>query len=419
MVFKLFGLLACLALGGTPPSPSPNFECTDAGGNAYKIWTGKDRSAMQVIEKGVAREIPLSVPQIARPFHEAGRPLVYNGWNRNGRDLLTQLDVSTEFAVQYLVQDGSQGEKHSRIKVSLVLDHRERPGLVCKSLRYAASVVSADSEGSPAARYAEMVNEAAGMRADDGALTPAGTLEIDAAVRRMFNSPSFKQKEARAEFIKALTPGLVKVAPQTIGFLGGRFPAPIGEFWKTILDESRYQYFPETQRYTTWVVEGARPGPYRDLKSVRAGVAAFVRSPTSGDKNLRDLFASDVTPAIKPLSEREIELVKTGLDAQSTAFLLELWAKANGKRTLADYPDIEQMVAEIAAIPTGKEFDAMQAHKKIMAFFKSSMAGDPEARALFLRTASPQVKRLSPREREDVMGWLDENEKKLFAKLIQ
>lgn len=407
----LLATLATLPALALPPATTPNFQCTDGDGAQFKIWITAEQKEMQVTEKGKTRSFPLSEANVGRRPKEPGFPLVYNGWKPEGKTLLTQLDMSVEFVTHYTITFNT-----SQVKVSLVVDHRERTGLACKGSRYSAAIVP--MEIAPAPRYAAEIREISSLRLKNGTLTPVGVLGLEAYIRRMFLSADFKKKEARDEFIQKMAPGLKKVDPQSVKTVGSRLSPPVSEFWKTILTTTRYQYYPEVERYTTWVLEGAQPALQRDLDSIRAGFASFVRSGFYNDNDTREFFAAGIKNALKSLSDTDVIQIKDGLKPDAKTFLMQLWTKAVGKRTLASFPDIADLANDILALVDAEEFDASQVRNKIVAFLKSRMALEPEARTLFIQATSPHVKKLSPRQREDVMAWFVDAEKPFFLELL-
>jgi len=386
-------------------SKAPTFTCTDSDGVSYKVWISAQKKLLQVQDKGTLTEITLADPNYGRPSQTGTKLLIYNGWNAKAAETGDGLQMAHEFITHYFTD-----KKSSRVQVSLVVDHRERLGLSCRSGRSAVTVVTMDKEGPPEKRYAEQIREAHAWRSTDGRLWTSGAQAIESALRRYSFTVAFKAPTSRAQFIEEISEFIKRTHPDSIKAIGEALPQTMQEFWKNLLAQSQYAYFPEVQRYTGWVQEAK-------TDSILSGFTAFTSSAIFKEKDIRDFFIKEVTPVLKNVSDEQAKEIKEGLSGLAVTFFSDLWTKAAGKRTLSDYPDIESMARNIAAAVEQKEFEPERIAGTISAFLKSQMAFDADARKLFLDNAGPQVKSLSPRQKEDVLGWLDPAEKEFFAEM--
>jgi hypothetical protein len=394
-------------------SEVPSFECTDGESSSYRIWLQPQHKVLEVTEKGKKREIPLSEPNVGRRPQGPGEPLIYNRFNRAGVSLADRVDLSTEVTTQYLVQGGK-----SQVDLSIVVDHRERIGLTCKSLRQVVSVVPTEKKSAAIDRYARQIRDAASLRTKFGTLWRVGSLAVEAAVLRMLHSPDFAQKASRDAFVEGIASTLKNIDPRTIKLIGEELPKEASTFWSGILKDIKYAYYPELMRYASWISEGARPGPERDWESLQAGFGGFLQSSVYADKGMRDFFAVQIDASLKRLGEAEIAKISDDLDAEGKAFLNQIWTKAVGRRTVAELPDVDQYTKRLAAAIEAKEFNPSEV-ATVIASSQRMTSTDPEALRLFMQGASPLVKKLTPRQREDVMGWLKPSEKPFLTDLLR
>lgn len=391
-----------------------SFECLDRQGTIYRAWLTKNKKLLQVIDKTGTKEYPLSGANIGLPPKEPGGRLAYQRWHRNVEDPLKQLDPSTEVSTHTVVDKGN-----SVVRLGIVVDHREKAGLACKTSRASVPVLP-ETESAPAyQRFAAILADSASVRGPEGDLTSGAVVNVEAAFLRMFYSPDYSSAPARKEFVTKIAPHLKNISPVSIALIGGRLPAEAKSFWKSTLDEIKYDYYPIVERARTWVIEGSRPPPYRHLPSVRAGFAQFVASPGYKLKDIREFFIAEVLPSLKDLKEEDVDQVAQGLGKEPKAFLTSLYGRAVGKRTVADFPDIDRLTALLGSVLAEKEFDPMKVRDILSAFLTSSMALNKEARQLFIKSAGPVAKKLSPRQREDVAGWLEEAEANLLRDLLR
>lgn len=384
-----------------------NFECNDKKGTLFKVHLKHNRF-MEVVEKRASRKISLSEASKARVRKaKPGEPLIYSAIGPKNEP-----DLSTEFLVQYQVQYGL-----SAVKILIVVDHQERLGLQCKATGYSSFVQEWDGETSSAGRQVSLMQEFAGLRKSDGMLKPIAILGMETSVRRMLNSEDFFQKSARDEYFKRVTPLLHKIHPESIHEIGKHLDAKAAEFWKTLLAETKYQKASAAWRYATWVREGAE-SEEKDLASIQVGFSAFYRSHFYSQPDVRNYFANETRQALTRLNDSEAARVEQGLEAEVKLFFAELWRQATGKPPPVDYrPDIERYALEFAASLEGAEFDPRKIAMALALFSKSQFATNPDALALYRRLISDDLKKLSPREQEDVMGWLEGSDKGFFREV--
>lgn len=391
----------------------PTFECKEATGAIYRVWLTPQKNLLTVTDKGVTNETKLAAANLGRAVTQPGDALIYNGWRGIRKNPLEILDLGTEWVTHYRKVDGK-----TVVAVSLVIHHREHNALTCQGTTQGAPVVLLDSLSPAVARYAEAVARVVGLRTKDGALRPEAILTIESAIQRYANLPTFKEPATYQEFVKYLTPVLGRVAPSSIAVVGDRMPQIYKSLWNQILEDTKYRYFPETERYVSWVKEGAQTGTHRDLVSVRSGYVSFMRSPLFAQKDLRDFFARAVSSSLRELDDIDLGKVGEGLSAKEKAYLKEAWVQATGKKTLSDYPEIEAMAAELGEAIGRKEFDPVLIKDRFMVFYSTPLAKEEEARTFYVQAAQAQVKRLTPRQIEDVNGHLNEAGKKLFREML-
>jgi hypothetical protein len=400
--------VASVSLGAAPTKLGPpKFECTDAEGTSYKVWIAEGPKRMSVTEKGKTRDIALSGANLFRPDGDGKLPLRYSGWNPRGGDVFGLLDQSTEFSVQYVVDNGT-----SRALVSVFLDYRERPGLSCKVSGPPVAVVSAEREIPFAARYTQLFAEVADLRSRKGTLEPIAVARIEGAVRRLFNSP--EMKTGRQAFLDACGPVLKDIDPRTTLQIGARLRGAVGDFWKKILEDIRYRYYSDASRYSSWIKEGARPGRPLHAPSVISGFNQFVASAGFKDKDIKAYFVTEITPTVKELAEADVPKVQAYLSREGMVFFDSLWTKLHNRKTLSDFPEVESVVREIANLLAAREFDARLVHRAITRAQKLLPPLGPEAKGLFLKSASPLLRGMSPRQKEDLMGWFEDPSEKAF-----
>ncbi len=397
------------------PAKGPKYECRDSERNVYKIWIGREDNRLQATDPaGRVRAIKLSGANVARPEVYEGQTLRYNGWNMRGRDIYAMLDASTEFAVQYVVLNDS-----TRVRVSLVLDNRERAGLVCTLTGISANVVALEKDVSLPERYADLFAEVTSLRQREGTLKPIAILRIEAILRRMMLIPEFKKGPDRTKFLELAAPFIKNIDSRTTVQISARQKGPVAAYWKQLLDDIRYKYHSDSTRFGNWVKEGARPEA-KDIASVIAGFNAFVASPAFRDQSLRDLFVADVTESMKLLDETDLLNAKTYLTNEGRKFFEPLWVKVNGRKTLVDYPQLESATRALVANLRAKEFDAFKVYKAFSYALKVQAPMDAEAKALFHKAISPLLKLLDARSREDMLGWLENPaERNAFDDLIR
>jgi hypothetical protein len=409
----LFSLVGPMA-GAATPVKGPSFECTDAQKVGYKIWLGKTGKKLRIEENGKAREIPLSAPNFLRPSTREGQVLRYNGWNAKGTNISTMLDGTTEFSTQYVVAGGS-----TRVRVSLVVDNREKLGLNCRAGTVSATVVALEKEAGLAERHSALFEEVVGMRTTKGLLKPAAIQRIEFALRRMMLLPELKAGPERARFVELAGPHIRQIDPRTTLQISARHSGPVGDFWKQLLEDVKYKYYPDSARYSTWVKEGARVDDF-DLASVVAGFNQFAASPGFKAPEIREIFIGEVTPAVKTLTDADIENAKTELTKEGKAFLLPLWIKIQGKKTLADYPVVEDVAERLLRTVTAKEFEPLKVYNALSKANKVLLPLEAEPKALFKQRVNPYLHALTARQREDLMGWLqDPAEKAFYLELLR
>jgi hypothetical protein len=407
---------AALALEASPAlgGESPSFVCAEGSGAAYQIYLGEDVNRLLVRDHGRSRAIALSGANIGRP-DIPGLPLVFDGWNRAGEDLYTMLQPSTEIVVEYRSLKG-----RPYVRLSLAVDHRERRGLTCKSVGFSTSVIPADRELTAPQRFAVAFALAASLRSREGNLTPAGVLALEAAYRRLGNAPEFATDTSRTAIVLAIAPSLKKVEPLSLSRVASRLPPALAASWRAMLNQIQYRYYPSVARYAAWIEDGSRDSAHRDLDSVYAGFKGFVTSSGYRDKDIRAYFVSEIKPSLKGLREPEVARVRALLDPDAQGFLTQVWTEAIGRRTLADYPEAQRLAREIAGLVEGRNFDPRQVEGKIAAFLRSNLAKDRQARASFVLAASHPLKRLNARQREDLLGWMENpGEKWLVMEILR
>lgn len=406
--FPFLSLIALAAPG------TPTFTCVDGDGANYQIWLTRDSKRMQIREKGGTVDIPLADANYGRPPQPAGQPLHYNGWNKKAPEGKERLQMAHEFSTYYVTNKGS-----SRVIVSIVVDHAEKLGLSCRTNRNAVVVVPLEKEGGAIGRYVELARDAGRWRSSDGRLWPTGALGVEAALRRFGSTANFKKPADRAKFIEDIGETVKRIHPESVKIIGESLPAAMQEFWKNLLAKTQYVYFPEVQRYTAWVQEGAAGLKNNDFESILAGFNSFTASAGFKEKDIRDFFIKEVTPVLKSVTDEQANQIKGGLQALGQTFFQDLWTKAAGKLTLSDFPDIESMNRSIAAVISNPEFEPEKIAGTISAFLKTEMAMNADARKMFIESAGAQIKALTPRQREDVWGWLEPAEKEFFAELLK
>jgi len=406
--------ISLFSLAAAAASSNPTFTCNDAEGGSYKIWLTQSKKILQVKEKGGTIEIPLADANFGRPSVPAGEPLHYNGWNRKAPEGTEKLQMAQEFATYYTTNKAS-----SRVLISLILDHRERFGLTCQSSRNAVTVGAAEKEADGIGRYVELAKYAGRWRGADGRLWPTGALAMEAALRRFASTTLYKNQKDRTKFIDDIGETIKRLHPDSAKRIGESLPVTLQDFWTNILAKTQYAYFPEVQRYTAWVQEGAAGMKDGDFESLLAGFNRFAASAGFKEKDIRDFFIKEVSPVLKNITEEQSQAVKARLEGLAQNFFQEIWTKASGKRTLSDFPDIESMNRSIASVIENKEFEPEKIAGTISAFLKTEMALDADARKMFVDSAGAQIKALTPRQREDIWGWLEPNEKDFFVEMMK
>ena len=393
---------------------APTFTCTDSEKTAYRIWISGEKKMLQVQSNGTVTEIRLADANFGRPFRGPGKALVYNGWREGKGGISGELEMAHEFRVLYSVE-----KNVSRVQVSLVMDHRERTGLQCKSTSLAAVVVPFEKETPLSKSYALQFADFAKQRSSDGRLTSTAILGMESALRRFSFLAAFKNSNAKVQFIQEILEPVKRIHPDSAKELEKHVPAGLLEFWKGILSQAQYAYFPEVQRYTGWVIEGGREGSERDMDSIIAGFNVFTTSTVFKEKDIRDFFVKEVTPILKKINEGEAAEIRGGLRGLGQTLFNDLWIKAAGKRTIADYPEIESMASNIGLLAEESDFEPEKVASLITSFYRSQMAQDPEAKLLFSHSAGIELKKLTPRQKEDVQAWLDTSVKSFYLELIK
>lgn len=411
MLLALTHLWIGLAAYGAAPvvtAKPPSFDCVDADRVSYKIWIGKGKNLLRITDKGKTRELGLSGANLSRPVKE-GQPLRYNGFNPKGNTIFTMLDGSTEFSTHYLVENGS-----SKVRVSLVVDSREKLGLVCQVSGVSTTVVALDKEVAAPERFLALLEEVAGLRTPAGLLKPIAVQRMEGIIRQLNLSPELKKAPERARFVELASPVVKSIDPRSTTLLGAKLRGPIGEFWKQLLEEMKVKYHPDYSRCSAWVKEGARTGIDRDLVSVIAGFNQFAASPGFKDKEIRDLFIGEVTESMKVLTEQDVHDAKHGLTKPALAFFEPLWVKVNGRKTLDDYVDVKSAAARLNQAVRSREFDPLKVHKAIGIAYKVLLPFEVEPKKLFKQAVSSNLRAMTARQREDLMGWLQEPAEKTF-----
>lgn len=401
-------LLASVAVA---EADRPDFECTDAEQNVFRIWTNPRKNSLEVVSTKGKRVIALSGANMGRLSVSTADPMAYNGWNPSRQEIMDRLDFSTEVTIHYV--DGNAGG--GRIRISLVLEHRERLGLQCRSSGFLAEFLTAESDVPAAQRYATLFSQAATWRDKQGELTSAGLGGVEAAVLRMFYSADYARAEAQDVFVKAVSPALKAIAEISVKKVDERFRGAGAPLWKKVRAEGGYDMAPKTARFVTWIQEGSRVPPQRNLDSVHAGLKSFRQSSLYKETSVKNFFAKEVIPSLRELSRTDIDYIKIGLDAEGYFLLLNLWSRAN----LVDYPDAELAANEVSALFNAAELDPVQIHRKIVAFQQSSMAKRKEVRALYVGTLSYHIRRLTPRQREDIGAWFQGDQRAFFIEIAK
>lgn len=401
--------LALMLASGATAKGRPDFECLDAAQHVYRIWVKGTPKRMEMTTRTGTRSVTLAGANYGRSRQAAGGPLAYNAWNLAERDFSKRLDLSVEFLVQYV------GERPAGdVRVSIVWDHRERPGVQCASLDFVAAIRASDAD--PTGSYAELLTEAATSREKTGALSHFGVLGVEAAISRMVRSERFARTESRAEFTRAVTPALRNLAESSVTLVRNRLGPDVRPFFEKLLEDSGYEVASKTERYATWIREGARPAPDRNLDSVHAGMKGFRVSPVYDKASVRAFFSSQVEGALGQLTKTDLGYVMTGLDPESTSYLVHLWSKAH----LPRYREAERAASEILALASQKIEGPVPGKIKtrVVSFFSSETGKNAEARSLFKGYVSYPLKKLTPRQLEDIGAWFKGEEKRLFEELL-
>ncbi len=152
---------------------------------------------------------------------------------------------------------------------------------------------------------------------------------------------------------------------------------------------------------------------------MRAGFLSFVRSPLFKQKDLQDFFSRSVLASVATLQEHELNRVSARMNAKEKSFVKSVWVKATGRKTIEDFPEISNMVRELDSAISSPTFDPVQVKDRLMAFFASSLAANVEAKALYVQAATPAIRRLSPRQREDLNVWLNDAGKELLREMLR
>ncbi len=409
----LFLFLVAAVPGIATTTVAPTYSCGDGKGASYRIWLTEARRAMEWDAGGKTFEIKLAAANLFRAPANPGEPLVSNGWHPE-KLKGEPLDLGYEVTTQFLTEND-----RSFTVLGLVVAHQERTELDCRAHGNQVSLEYFDKRLPPEVRLPDRVSAVAGLRGPSGELTAVAAATLDSVVRRFYHSPSLHRAEAKQSFFKNITPAIVRVAPNTISSIGKKLPVAMKPFWVELLEATKYRYFPETERYIGWIKEGARPEPQRDLDSVRAGFLSFVRSPLFKQKDLQEFLTRSVLSAVAGLDEHELNRVSARMTVAEKAFLKSVWVKATGRKTADDFPEIAKMVQDLNRAVTAPNFDPVQVKDRLMVFFASSLAANPEAKGLYVQAASPVVKRLSPRQVEDLNVWLNEAGQELLREMLR
>jgi len=171
-------------------------------------------------------------------------------------------------------------------------------------------------------------------------------------------------------------------------------------------------------RFASWINEADRTERERDFASIQAGFSGFVGCASYADKGLREFFAEQIDSSLKTFSEDDVRLVASYLEPPAQAFLNQIWRKAQGRRTVAQVANVTPLMKRLVAALGAKEFNPSEM-ATVVGDAQRATAGDPEVTGLFAQNAAPIVKKLSARQREDVMGWLKSGEKAFFKELLR
>jgi len=412
-IATLLFVAATVARAEIPALP-PTFSCQDGEGSSYRIWTQRDASVLQAVEKGVSREIPLSPANVLREAPRTGETQFFNGWNPRGKDLFAMLNLGTEFAVRYRIENGS-----TRVHVGIVLGHRERTGLSCTASGYSARVVSFESEAPASVRLAGQAAAYARMRTKAGELDLVAVLGIEAILRRAFASSEYSTPPGREGFARNFTVALNPIDPASMKQIAARLEPPLAALLETLLTDTRYRVYPDSSRHAQWIREGFSATP-RNYTSIAAGFLRFAESPGSRQGDIKGFFLQEIHPMLKALDEEEIATIRVLGGPTVRAFVTPLWNRAVGKKTKDDYPEIPGMVSELAELADPETFDPQRFQEKLGLILRSKIGANPETLEYFVEDASSYVKQLTPRQREDLKGWLeDSGERELFAELVK
>jgi len=403
----IFFWLAQSALG------APTFECSSPHGEIFRIWIGQGRNHMQIAKEGKTRQISLSPANLTIPA-SATRPLIYVGYRPDVDDGGSLFDLSSEVDVRYVLAEG-----RARVALSLVYEDRERLDLKCRATGLLSEVEPLWDAGSFPKRMGEMMESYATHRDFSGQLDSIVSLGIAATVRRIFADTNLSESESRSSLLDKIKPALFEIDPRSIRQLEASLPSALHGNWKNMLTQSGYALYPETARFASWVQEGCR-AEHPDLASVFAGFDNFRQSTAFGDEGMRSLFTDRVTPSLKLLNEFSARIVENRMNGDASTFFWQLWAKTNGKRTLADVPEVAELAGDLGKLAVKEDFDPQQIQTRLSDFLHSPLAADPDTLQLFVHAAGPRLKQLTPRQKEDVLGWLeDPSERKFFTELVK
>lgn len=409
LAFAFNGFIVATTVSALPP----NFECLDKDGIRYRAWISNERRALEVTTKTLTREYPLSGANIGRPPRGPGERLVYQHWNPRETEITEKLDPSVEFVTQYVTRNGT-----TEIHLGIVIQHQEKLGLKCTASQVVAPILAETETTILSERLARELQEMSEIRVLKGALAVNALKSVESTLLRMVNSPNYKNETLKKDFIQKISLSFKKISPVSISQLKRRMTGEGKAFLSQILSEIKYDYYPAVERARTWVIEGCRPNPLRDIESVRSGFAQFVASPGFKENDMKVFFTSEVLPSLKQLDDSEMDLVKKGLSREAQNFAELLYGKAHGKRSLADFPEIESWKQELLAALQEKEFNPMRVRDIFQAFNSSSIAMQEDSRKLFIESLRPVVQKLTPRQLEDVRGWLEEPESQLFSTIL-
>lgn len=382
----------------------PAFRCT-SGNQQIGVYLekklGKPANRLEVTEGGKTRTIALSTPGAAFSEGVFGDWILYHGTKANG------FDFGQELRIRY-----STDTRGSDAQLFLVLDHRAAQPLVCETTKNFVTVKTSFDAETQRRFLSEAFGSLASLRKKTGFLqNSAQTMLVELVQRFALLSPT-SLTSVRNEILKIHKSSVASITEQLSG--------DSKKLWVKTLAEIRYDYFPESDRFLIWIKEGTRPKPLRNLESVTAALNGFVRLPAYRSDDLKKHFVAESKTAIKEIQEEELPLLRPDLTESGKKLFDEIWISATGKKTLANYPILEEILMQLtkAIKKTGNDFDAQTVEKRAMAFYKSTLAQDPEAKKLFLENARPLFKGLSARQLEDLMSWVEEEEKPLFEQLV-